>query len=148
MLAAGAAAKRQHQRETGGTEHEDEAGNARQQPPDRRPFDEAEDRQRAHAEIGGAAPIFRRNALEAGKHQPRRKRHVEEDMGNQDAEQTVDTDRLLQAQGGEPLVQKALATPDLDQAERGDKSRQAERQGHQPQHPDPAGEGCLARQRA
>ncbi len=142
----GSAAERQHQREAGGAEHENEAGGPWQQSTKDRPFDKAEEGGGRHAEIGGRSPVFQGDALEPGKKETCDKRHIEEDVGKQDAEKAIDADRLLQPEPRKGGVEHALPAPDLDQPERADQHGQAERQGHKPQHPDAARKARPARQ--
>jgi len=95
---ARAATEDEDQRETGGAKHEDQPGNARHDPDQGRRFDETEDRQGLHAEAGGKQPVFRRLPLKRHEKQPSGERQVEEDMGQKNAGQPVNADRLLQPQ--------------------------------------------------
>ena len=127
----GAAPERQHCGEAGEAEHEDEAGEPRQDAADERPLQQPEDVGGAHAELAGEAPGGLGDALYALQDEAGGQRHVEEDMGQQDAEQAIEIVAGIQAQAVQQLRQPALTTVHRHHAEDGDDDRQHQGEAEQ-----------------
>ena len=90
-----AAAERQSDGEAGEAQHEDQAGDACERAPQGGPFDQAKNRAAIHAELAGKTPALSRHGFERREKCARGKWHVEKDMGDQDARESVE-----QAAGG------------------------------------------------
>ena len=95
-----------------------------------RPFDETENRNRPHAEARGHAPIFARNALQPGQHQPHRDRQIKKHMRDEDAGKAINTEGLIRTCKNKGRIQNTLPAPDGDDAEGADNDRQPHRHRH------------------
>ena len=135
-----AAAQRQHGGEAGEAEHKNQrsdGGNVAAHP---RPFDEAEEGIAAHAKLGGNLPLFTRDTLQRLQQQAGGHRHIEKDVRQQDAQQTVGREIPLPAERVKQRGQPALAAIDAEDAEHRHQHRQD--QGHRAQ----AQQQCAARE--
>ncbi len=120
----GSAPQRQHSGEAGEAEHEDEAGKPRQYAAKERPLQQPENMGRAHAQLTGETPARFGDALYALQHEARRQRHVEEDVGQQYAEQAVQVIAGIQPQAAQQLRQPTLFAVNRHYAEDGNDDRQ------------------------
>ncbi len=127
----GAAPQRQYGGEAGEAEHEDEAGQSWQYAADQRPLQQPEDMGGAHAELAGEAPGGFGDALQALQQETRGQRHVEENVGQQDAEQAVEVVAGSEPEPVQQLRQPALLAVHRDDAEDGDDDRQYQREAEQ-----------------
>ena len=143
----GSTTEDQHEGETRHAQHEDQACCSGDHTGQNRPLDEAEGGKRRETEARRHAPVFRRYPLEGRQHQAGCQRQVEEDMGDEDAGQPVDRDRLIEAKSGQRIVDDAASAEDADQPERADQDWQSHRHGHQPDQPDAAGKIGLSGER-
>ncbi len=136
----GTTAERQHCGEAGEAEHEDEAGEPRQHAPDDGPLQQPEDVGGSHAELAGEAPGGLGNALYALQDEACGERHVEEDVGQQDAEQAVEVVAGIHAQTAQQLRQPALTAVHCHHAEDGDDDGQHQGEAEQLEQQAAAGE--------
>ena len=93
-----AAAQRQHGGEAGKAEHKNQRGDGGNVPAHPWPFDEAEEGIAAHAKLGGNLPLLAGNVLQRLQQQAGRHRHIEKDVRQQDALQTVGRELPLPAE--------------------------------------------------
>ena len=147
VLAAGPAPQGEHDREAREAEHEYEPRDPRKGLAQQRPFDEAPDRARPHAELRDEAPRLSRHRRPQREQEAHRERQVEEHVREQDAGESVET---LPARGSDEardIVEPPRAPVDGDDPEHRDDGRHDQRQADELQQPRPSRQPFAPRKR-